>query len=287
MTLFKDHAMKMAEALVGHLTLDEISYAAERIEAFLQDPALLKTIKENAKIRAMTEIDVFASNIQIAHPLRGFIPWEMYSFQRDLLLTLSGNQYVVINGARQMGLSTCLSTYTLHEAIAKPNQYIVIGSHSFGSALDWMSRIHSHYEHLPSDLRPASYRATKSEMEFDNGSRIIATSITDRAMRGRSLTHLIIDNAAFISHKFSEEFWIALHPIISVSKPRIVIASNPRMQKGLFWNVWSRAPQNGFVPVFLPWHVHPERDETWANAFRDSLGAKRFGQEFDCLFTDE
>jgi Terminase large subunit, T4likevirus-type, N-terminal len=280
----KNYAMQMAKALIGHIPADEIISAASKIETFLEDPALLDALKKNALIRAFQDSEVFASNVRVAHPIRGAIPLELYPFQRDLLKCLSANQFVVINGARQMGLTLCLATYMLHETIRQPYQSIVLGSFKFAHSVEILDRVRLAYNNLPEDMRPKLVRNVKSEMEFDNGSRILAASVNSDSFKGRTYTHLVLDNVAHLSHRVAEEFWISQLPIISYNRPKVVLASNATVQKGLFYDIWSAAPANGFTPFFMPWHLHPERDEAWAKSFRESLGTERWNQEFECQF---
>ena len=42
---------------------------------------------------------------------------------------------------------------------------------------------------------------------------------------------------------------------------------------------------NGFLPIRLPWTVHPERDQAWRNQQEDELGPRMAAQECDCDFT--
>ena len=44
--------------------------------------------------------------------------------------------------------------------------------------------------------------------------------------------------------------------------------------------------QNDFIPIRLPWDVHPERDQTWRNRQDELLGDPRLAsQECDCDFS--
>jgi len=51
--------------------------------------------------------------------------------------------------------------------------------------------------------------------------------------------------------------------------------------------MWVKAEEgvNGFVPIRLPWTVHPERNEEWRTKQDDELGLRMASQECDCDFT--
>ena len=54
-----------------------------------------------------------------------------------------------------------------------------------------------------------------------------------------------------------------------------------------FHKMWTKAEEgiNGFVPIRLPWTVHPERDQAWRDKQDDELGIRMAAQECDCDFT--
>jgi hypothetical protein len=51
--------------------------------------------------------------------------------------------------------------------------------------------------------------------------------------------------------------------------------------------MWVRAEENrnGFVPIRLPWTVHPERNQAWRDKQDDELGLRMAAQECDCDFS--
>ena len=51
--------------------------------------------------------------------------------------------------------------------------------------------------------------------------------------------------------------------------------------------MWVKAQenQNGFLPIKLPWTVHPERNQQWRDQQDAELGGRMAAQECDCDFT--
>jgi hypothetical protein len=63
--------------------------------------------------------------------------------------------------------------------------------------------------------------------------------------------------------------------------------STPNGTGNLFHRTWvsARGKGNGFIPIKLPWTVHPERDESWRKQQDDELGERLAAQECDCDFS--
>ena len=62
--------------------------------------------------------------------------------------------------------------------------------------------------------------------------------------------------------------------------------STPNGIGNWFHQTWEKAEagENSFLPVKLPWTVHPERDQSWRDQQDADLGPRMAGQECDCDF---
>ena len=62
--------------------------------------------------------------------------------------------------------------------------------------------------------------------------------------------------------------------------------STPNGIGNWFHQTWVKAEtgENSFVPINLPWTVHPERDQSWRDQQDSDLGPRMAGQECDCDF---
>jgi len=66
-----------------------------------------------------------------------------------------------------------------------------------------------------------------------------------------------------------------------------IVLSTPYGTGNWFHQTWVKAEsgENQFLPIKLPWYVHPERDETWRKRQDELLGDPRMAaQECDCDF---
>ena len=62
--------------------------------------------------------------------------------------------------------------------------------------------------------------------------------------------------------------------------------STPNGIGNWFHQTWEKAEsgENSFLPIKLPWTVHPERDQKWREQQDSDLGPRMAGQECDCDF---
>ena len=100
--------------------------------------------------------------------------------------------------------------------------------------------------------------------------------------RGKALTHLMIDEAAFIEGL--EQAWVSAWPTISVNGS-VIVFSTPNGQSNFFYDLYNKADkkENEFNPIKLDWTVDPTRDEAWYKTTTSGMSKRQFAQEFNCL----
>ena len=141
------------------------------------------------------------------------------------------------------------------------------------------------YENLPSWLKIDAPENNKLTLRLSNGSQIKATSASSDAGRSEAVSLLLIDEAAFIEN--IGEIWASAQQTLATGGGCIAL-STPYGTGNWFHQTWTRAEQgeNDFLPIKLPWYVHPERDQTWRDRQDDLLGDPRMAaQECDCDFS--
>jgi hypothetical protein len=150
---------------------------------------------------------------------------------------------------------------------------------------------------LPSWIKAGVTQYNRNSIEFDNGSKIMATTTTENTGRGMSLTLIYCDEFAFVQPpEKAKEFWTSLSPTLSTGG-KCMITSTPNSDEDQFAMIWTEANKkfddhgndlgvgtNGFYPYFAPWVDHPDRDEAWAAEEKAKIGDERFRREFDCEF---
>jgi len=236
--------------------------------------------------------------MKIQHPLRGALPFHPYPYQRRMIKAMHENRFSIMMTGRQLGKTTVASGYILWRAMFVPDSTILIVANKYLQALEVMQRIHFCYENLPNHIRDAACDYLKGSIGFSNGSRIESRATSADAGRGLAVSLLYADEFAFIPVNKQKEFWTSVQPTLSEGGS-CIITSTPKNDEDIFAQLWKGAEdnldesgnplpggvgKNGFFAVKVPWWEHPDRDDTWARPFRESLGEARFLQEMACQF---
>ena len=233
----------------------------------------------------------------IQHPTKGSMKFEMYPYQEGLVATYHDNRFAIAMLPRQTGQTTCAAAYLVWYAMFVPDSQILIAAHKFTGSQDIMNRVRYTYEALPDFLRAGAYSYNRNTLEFDNGSRIKATTTTENTGRGMSLSVIYCDEFAFVQPPSkASEFWTSLAPTLATGG-KCIITSTPNSDEDQFALIWKEANKrtdeygneqpvgkNGFAAYKASWREHPERTEEWAKEERARIGEERFRREHDCEF---
>ena len=105
---------------------------------------------------------------------------------------------------RQTGKTTCASGFLIWYAMFRPDSQILIAAHKYAGASDIMSRVRYAYEMLPAWIKAGVTQYNRNSIEFDNGSKISATTTTENTGRGMSLTLFIVMSLHSCNHRESQ-----------------------------------------------------------------------------------
>lgn len=228
----------------------------------------------------------FAPNVKLIHPLRGKVPFDLYPFQKSLLLSFIENRFNIVLKFRQAGVTELISLYCLWLAMFHSYKNIVIISIKDRVAKKVLRKIKFMYKNLPEHLKVKIVNGrgddigTATELEFINGSIITSIPTTEDAGRSEGISLLVIDEAAIV--RWAERIWAAAFPTLSTGGAAI-INSTAYGVGNFFHKLWVNACAKGnkFVANRLLWRMHPERDDDWYIEQRSILGPRRTAQEID------
>ena len=221
----------------------------------------------------------------IQHPQRGRIQFNLYPFQEKVLTLFQKNDYTAILKSRQLGISTLAAGYSLWLMTFHKDRNVLALATTQATARNLVTKVQFMWENLPSWLKVDSAENNKLSLRLVNGSKIQAKSSNADAARSEAVSLLIIDEAAFIDN--IAETWASAQQTLATGGGAIVL-STPYGTGNWFHQTWVKAEsgENDFLPVKLPWYVHPERDQTWRDAQDALLGDPRLAaQECDCDFS--
>jgi hypothetical protein len=221
----------------------------------------------------------------IQHPQRGRVIFNLYPFQAKVLNLWKDNPYSLILKSRQLGISTLAAGYSLWLMTFHKDKNILCIATKQETAKNMVTKTKFMYDNLPSWLKVTAEENNKLTLRLSNGSQIKATSAASDAGRSEAVSLLIIDEAAFIDG--IEPIWASAQQTLATGGGAIVL-STPFGTGNWFHKTWVRAEaqENSFLPIKLPWYLHPERDQAWRDKQDTELGDPRLAaQECDCDFT--
>ena len=219
----------------------------------------------------------------IQHPTRGRILFNLYPFQEKVLRLYRDNQYIITLKSRQLGISTLASAYSLWLMVFHKDKNVLALATTQATARNLVSKTIFMYDQLPKWLRLPSVEKNKLSLRLRNGSKIQAKSSNADAARSEAVSLLLIDEAAFIEN-IDETFTAAQQTLATGGQ--CMALSTPNGIGNWFHQTWEKAEagENSFLPIKLPWSVHPERNEQWRVKQDADLGPRMAGQECDCDF---
>lgn len=136
----------------------------------------------------------FAKNyIKIVHVDRGFIPFEMYDYQKEIVSKVLKNRRTVTLTARQSGKTTTAVAIILHYILFTEYKTVAILANKGDSAKEVLDRVKIAYEALPKWLQQGVEEWNKFNIVLENGCKIYAGTTSSSAIRGKSISFLYLD----------------------------------------------------------------------------------------------
>jgi len=217
----------------------------------------------------------------IQHPTRGRILFNLYPFQSEILHLFRDEQYTIILKSRQLGISTLAAAYALWLMLFHKDKSVLALATTQATARNLVTKVIFMYDQLPKWLRLPSLEKNKLSLRLTNGSKVQAKSSNADAARSEAVSLLLIDEAAFIDN-IDETFAAAQQTLATGGQ--CMALSTPNGIGNWFHQTWEKAEakENSFLPIKLPWSVHPEREQEWRDQQDRDLGARMAGQECDC-----
>ena len=221
----------------------------------------------------------------IQNPIRGRVIFNLYPFQGKVLNLWKDNPYSVVLKSRQLGISTLAAGYSLWLMIFHKDKNVLCLATKQETAKNMVTKVKFMYDNLPSWLKVEAEENNKLTLRLSNGSQIKAVSAASDSGRSEAVSLLIVDEAAFIEN--IDHIWASAQQTLATGGGAIVL-STPYGTGNWFHQTWvkAEAQENQFLPIKLPWYIHPERDEMWRKKQDELLGDPRLAaQECDCDFS--
>lgn len=232
-------------------------------------------------IKCVNSFEYFCHKyIKILHPIKGLIPFVLFDYQRKVIKEYEKERFNIISKFRQGGLTTVTLLWGLWRCLFRLDQQIMLLSKTDREATDIGMMIDRAVEHLPVWLAPK-----KGEGKWNDHLKMVPDTggalkfYSPEAARGKSVTFLIIDEAAFIPDM--DKHWKAMWPVLSTGGSCVLISTVNGMGNW-YEQTYSDAKdkRNLFNVIDLDYWEHPEyNNEKWVNEQKQQLGEKGFLQE--------
>lgn len=218
--------------------------------------------------------------VKITHPKRGLLPFILYKYQKRCIQEFESNRFNILSKFRQGGLTTVTVIWCLWRCLFKLDETIMVLSKSDREAIAAGEIVKRALIELPIWMKPEMEKNNDHQKIFsDTGCKLFF--YTPEAARGRSITYLVLDEAAFIPQM--EKHWKAMFPTISTGGHCICISTVNGVGNWyheIFTGAEKKPPQNDFHIIELDYWEHPDYDDKdWVKQTRAQLGEKGWQQE--------
>ena len=272
-----DVVLKIAQTYNGEPDVKkvgvQIPYTEEQIQEF---------------IKCKNDPIYFIENyLTIIHVDKGIVPFKLYDYQKKLVNLYKNNRFSIALQARQSGKTQTTAAFILWYALFHNAKNIAVLANKLDQAIEIQTRITEMYKGLPFFLQQGCSELNKKSIVFENSSKIFCAATSPSAIRGKSISLLYMDEAAFIPN--DTEFFESVMPTISSgSTTKIILSSTPKGARGMFYKIYmdSKNGDNKYKYQKVIWSEVPNRDEEWRQTALADLGNNqtRFEQEYECSF---
>lgn len=193
-------------------------------------PKLEQKYLSSNELKILAEVMVnpisFSNFVYVINPVLGRVKFDLYPFQKSVLIEFLKERFNIILKFRQAGITELISMYCLWLAMYHPNKRINIISIKDQVAKKVLKKIKYMYRNLPWYLQVPVTNGrtgdlgTASAMEFSNGSLIESIPTSDQAGRSESLSLLVIDEAAIV--RWASAIWASAFPTLSTGGSAII-----------------------------------------------------------------
>ena len=224
--------------------------------------------------------------VKIVNVDHGLVPFNMWSFQENMVRDFHANRFSICKMPRQVGKTTTTVGYMLWSVLFQEEYNIAILANKGQLAQEILSRVQKAYEYLPLWLQQGIITWNKRNIELENGSKIYAYATSSAGVRGGTYNLIFLDEFAFVPKNMADEFFTSTYPVISSGKTsKVIIVSTPC---GLnhFYKMWVDATEKRslYKPIEVHWSQVPGRDDKWKEETIRNTSEEQFRQEFETEF---
>jgi len=205
-----------------------------------------------------------------------YIGEEPFDYQQDFM-NYDSDRKAFVSG-RRVGKSRTASWLALWKAITYEGAEVLLTAKAQRQSMELFNQIQK--EVRTSDINDEQWgivRETRTEINFDNGSRILALPVgrdgsNIRGYGGRN-NMIIVDEAAFIPDEVFQE---VLSPMMAVGGGQFILLSTPFGKKGF---LYERFNDDEWYTIQVPTSANPLISDDFIDEQRKNLTNTQFKQE--------
>lgn len=192
--------------------IDEIMQHVDEIMRCIEDPIYF--IETYFKI---VDAKVGLTNVQL------------YDWQKRTIEEYKDNNVLGVL-PRQSGKTELFAALSLYKLLFDGNYASIgIASPKYQSTQATLKKMKTAYDNLPEWMKVGIVTWNKNHIELENGNNLVAFSYSVGALRGRIMTDIFLDEAAYANSQYFEDFVTNILPCVFSSKQRsrIMMLSTP------------------------------------------------------------
>jgi len=260
--------------------------------------------KYSEYLKCKSDHNYFILNYVLLPEVGGNAKFKLYNKQEEFLQILDKEKHVIVLKTRQVGASTLVQAYITWMCTFFDNVVVGVISRDGPECTDFSRKIIAMIEGLPDWIRPKFEKKTEQSFILQTGAKLFTGTVNPAKpgaiFRGKSISFLVIDEAAYIS--YLDEAYTGIAPSLfksqTVAKSKsvpygTVIISTPNGVSGdgeWYFNRIKEARVSGSVFTYfeMHWKQIPEfaNDPNWYNQQCKMLNndPRKIAQELNMVF---
>lgn len=222
------------------------------------------------------------------------LPTDKYAFDPGLILAEAGldpypwqqqvlrciDQQLALACSRQVGKTYTVGALAIKTALLQKGAMVLLLAPTQRQSGElFRDKVLKMYRRLGKPVKLV--RETATEVELENGSRIVALPENEVGIVGfSSVNLLVIDEAA----RVSDGLYYSVRPMLAASKGRLVLLSSPYGKRGFFHEEWEGGTG------WRRWKVRADECPHYSAEFlaqeKRSMGERWYAQEYEVAFND-
>jgi hypothetical protein len=214
------------------------------------------------------------------------MPWlSLDPWQKEYIYDTEPNKDCFLLTGRQVGKTTGMSLKSVELCVKhfKKGEFVLICSITEKQAYHMLTKALVYAEaKYPNLIMGGKDKPTMHKLYFKNGTGILCFAAGERGegLRGFTIKKLMIDEGS----RMSDEFFIAVSPMLSVVKGSMDIASTPCGKDGFFYKC---SLDEKFKKFYVSAEDCPRHTKEFLNNEKERLSRLAYAQEYLAIFTDE